>query len=317
MKPRFGVFLDPLFLSTDYVTLRRNVVEAEELGYESVWVSDHLMTGNKPVYECFSTLSALASATRKIRLGSLVACNSYRNPSMLAKIAATVDVISGGRLEFGIGAGWDKEEYDAYGVPFPRPGIRVAQLREGLEIMRRMWAEDVASYSGRYYSIREARCEPKPLQRPHPLITVGGGGEKQTLRVVAEYADRWNWSASTTEYARRLDALKGHCADTGRRYDDIEKSIYGRIKIASNKQELRNFVEKQYSAGSLYFREPTSLEQWLETLQTKNIVGTPEECVDRIREYVDPGVTYFILCFLDLPSMNDMRLFAERIRGKI
>ncbi|MCJ7609266.1 hypothetical protein MUP00_06320, partial [Candidatus Bathyarchaeota archaeon] len=129
--------------------------------------------------------------------------------------------------------------------------------------------------------------------------------------------DRWNWSASITEYAKRLDALKGHCAHIGRRYDDIEKSFFARIKIASNREELRSFVERQYSSGSLYFRTPTSLEQWLETLQTKNIVGTPEECVDRIREYTDLGVTYFMLCFLDLPSMNDMRLFAERIRGKI
>jgi F420-dependent oxidoreductase-like protein len=317
LKPMFGVFLDPLFLSTSYQILRENVLEAERLGYESVWVSDHLMTGNKPVYECFSTLSALASTTKNIRLGSLVACNSYRNPSVLAKISATVDVISNGRLEFGIGAGWDEEEYNAYGITFPKPYARVKQLREGVEIIRRMWTENSPSYSGKYFSIKGAYCDPKPIQKPHPPITIGGSGEKMTLKVVAEYANRSNWGGSVEEFTQRLNALRTHCANSNKNYNTIEKSFMGRIKISNNQRELRNFLEKLYSTGQLYFRTPTSFKEWFESLQTKNIVGTPDECLGRIREYMDLGVNYFMLTFLDLPSMHDMRLFAEQIRVKV
>ncbi len=313
----FGVFLDPIFLSTSYEIFKEHVIEAERLGYESVWVSDHLMTGNKPVYECFSMLSAFASATKKIKLGSLVACNSYRNPSVLAKISATVDVISNGRLEFGIGAGWDEEEYNAYGITFPKPDVRVTQLKEGVEIIRRMWTENSPSYSGKYFSIRGAYCEPKPIQKPHPPITIGGGGEKMTLKVVAEYANRWNWMGSVQEFNQKLNALKIHCARADKNYSSIEKSFMGRIKISNDRRELRSFLQNLYSTEQIYFGTPTSFKQWFESLQTKNIVGTPDECVERIREYMDLGVGYFMLTFLDLPSMHDMRLFAEQIRVKI
>ncbi|MCJ7634556.1 TIGR03560 family F420-dependent LLM class oxidoreductase [Candidatus Bathyarchaeota archaeon] len=313
----FGVFLDPLFLSTSYQIFKEHVIEAERLGYESVWVSDHLMTGNKPVYECFSMLSALASATKKIKLGSLVACNSYRTPSVLAKISATVDVISNGRLEFGIGAGWDEEEYNAYGITFPKPDVRVTQLKEGVEIIRRMWTENSPSYSGKYFSIRGAYCEPKPIQKPHPPITIGGGGEKMTLKVVAEYANRWNWMGSVQEFNQKLNALKIHCTRADKNYSSIEKSFMGRIKISNDRRELRSFLQNLYSTEQLYFGTPTSFKQWFERLQTMNIVGTPDECVERIREYMDLGVGYFMLTFLDLPSMHDMRLFAEQIKVKI
>lgn len=317
MKPKFGIFLDPFFLSTSYQSFKEHTIEAERLGYESVWVSDHLMTRNKPVYECFSMLSALASVTKKIKLGSLVACNSYRNPSVLAKISATVDVISNGRLEFGIGAGWNEEEYNAYGITFPKPDVRVTQLKEGIEIIRRMWTENSPSYSGKYFSIRGAYCEPKPIQKPHPPITIGAGGEKLTLKVVAEYANRWNWFGSVQEFNQKLNALKIHCARADKNYSSIEKSFTGRIKISNDRRELRSFLQNLYSTEQIYFGTQTSFKQWFESLQKKYIVGTPDECVERIREYMDLGVDYFMLTFLDLPSMHDMRLFAEQIREKI
>jgi len=317
MGLKFGVFLDPLFLSTTYPLFKEEALEAERLGYESLWVSDHLMTGKKPIIECFTTLSAFASITRTIRLGSLVACNSYRNPSILAKTAATVDVISNGRLEFGIGAGWDEEEYRAYGIPFLKASIRIAQLKEGVEIIRRMWTEESPSYSGKYFSIRGAHCEPKPVQKPHPPITIGGGGEKLTLRVVAEYADRWSWGGSVEEFTQRLKVLEAHCSQVGRDCAEIEKSLYARVKISNNRRELRNYFEKLYSGGQLYFGTPVLFEEWFQTLRTRNIVGTLEECLVKIREYADLGITYFMLTFLDLPSTHDMRLFAEEIMGKV
>jgi len=317
MGLKFGVFLDPLFLSTTYPLFKEQALEAERLGYESLWISDHLMTGKNPIVECFTTLSSFASITRTIRLGSLVACNSYRNPSVLAKTAATVDIISDGRLEFGIGAGWDEEEYRAYGIRFPKASIRIAQLKEGVEIIRRMWTEERPSYSGKYFRINGAYCEPKPVQKPHPPITIGGGGEKLTLRVVAEYADRWNWGGSVEEFTQRLKALEDRCSQVGRDCDEIEKSLYARVKISKNRRELRNYLEKLYSSGGLFVRTLVSFEEWFESLQARDLVGTSSECLERIRRYVDLGITYFMLNFLDSPSTHDMRLFAEEIMEKI
>ena len=143
MTLKFGVFFDPTYLPASYESFKVLALEAEKLGYESLWVSDHLMSGKKPIIECFTTLSSFASLTKTIRLGSLVACNSYRNPSVLAKMTATIDVISNGRLEFGIGAGWNKQEYQAYGFPFPKPSIRIAQMREGLEIIKKLACRNI------------------------------------------------------------------------------------------------------------------------------------------------------------------------------
>ena len=139
MKLKFGVFFDPAYLPTTFSSIEKLALEAEKLGYESLWISDHLMEGNKPIIECFTTLSSLASLTKMIRLGSLVTCHSYRRPSLLAKMGATIDVISNGRFELGLGAGWDRTEYHGYGFPFPKPRIRIAQMTEGISIIKQFW----------------------------------------------------------------------------------------------------------------------------------------------------------------------------------
>jgi len=310
---KFGVFLDVFAQPMNYSEFRDLTVESERLEYESVWMCDHLMKGRRPILECLTTLSAVSSLTKKIRLGSLVFCNSYRPPSILAKATATLDVISNGRLEFGIGAGWFENEYQAYGIPFPKPSVRVAQMREGIEIIKRMWTEEKASYEGRYFSIKDAVCEPKPRQKPHPPITIGGSGEKLMLRVVAEHADRSNWHESVEMSKHKLKVLEKYCSSIGRDHQEIEKSLDTVVTISENKQEINEKLKDLFSSS----RRSVSFNKWLSMVKTRNIIGTPSECLERIKEYVDIGITYFMLRFQDFPSKKGMKLFAEEIMKKI
>ena len=172
----------PMYKKLDYKSLVDYAIESELLGYDSIWVNDHLIFGSG-ILECWTTLSSLVPITERVRLGTLVLCNNFRFPSVVAKMAATLDYISNGRLEFGIGAGWNEEEHRAYGIPFPNPAERVERLREAIEIIKRMWTEKAPYYNGRYYRMEGAVCEPKPLQNPHPSITIGGAGEKLMMKL--------------------------------------------------------------------------------------------------------------------------------------
>jgi F420-dependent oxidoreductase-like protein len=285
-KRKFGVFLPSYAFkfeeknpSAHFDRVRNIVLECERLGYDSVWLDDHLMFGKNPLLECWTTIAALSSITAKIRLGTMVLCNSFRNPALLAKMAATVDVISNGRLEFGIGAGVERDEHAAYGVPFPEPRERIGKMKEAVEIIKKLWVEEKASYKGKHYRITEAVCEPKPLQKPHPPLIVGGSGEKLTLKVTAQHANRCDLGHITSLefYKHKLGVLEGHCKAVGRNFHEIEKSC------------------------------------WLES----QILGKPDECKQKIRQYASLGVTYFMLFFGDLPNLNGARLFAETIvKGK-
>jgi len=189
LKIKFGV--QALQGMPDYSTLKSVVQECDRLGFDSVWVYDHLQFTYGPTLECWTVLSALAEVTREIRIGPLVTCNMFRYPSLLAKMAATVDMISKGRLNFGIGAGWHETEALAYGIPFPKGSIRVEMLDEALSIIKKLWTEEEASFKGKHYSVNKAVCLPKPIQKPHPPILIGGGGNKM-LRLIAKHADAWN-----------------------------------------------------------------------------------------------------------------------------
>src|SRR3990172_6336638 len=186
-----GFFIEPQFGFT-YEIVRELVVDAEALGFSHLWVSDHfflrLEDPNTDCLEAWTLLAALSQVTTRIRLGTLVTSQSYRYPALLAKMAAAVDVISGGRLEFGVGTGWKEVEYKAYGIPFPPAGVRVGQLVDTLEIVRAMWTQERATYHGRYYSVEDAVCAPRPLQRPHPPILIGALRPRM-IRGGAHHAD--------------------------------------------------------------------------------------------------------------------------------
>lgn len=307
-KIKFGIMLPSR--GTNFNVIREISLESESLGYHSVWLPDHLIGfGVKPILECWTTLSALSTLTKRIRLGPLVSAIAFRNPSVLAKMGATLDVISNGRLEFGVGIGNNEYEHIAYGIPFPKPKDRVYRMKEGVEIIKKMWTEDSSSYKGKHYEIKDAFCEPKPLQKPHPPITIGGKGEKITLKVIAELADKWNYNGPPQLYKRKLDVLEKYCNEIGRSFRDIEKTWFGFLTIAKNKQELRRKIELQRPRP-----EDASYEAYKEyEKRTSNIVGTPEECMTRLQEYVDMGVTYFIpgWGFRATPSIEDLRLFID------
>lgn len=315
-KISFGVFL-PFHVFQEasvpallFPRIRDVVLECERSGYHSVWLDDHLMYGNRPILESWSTLAALSAVTTRIRLGTMVTCASFRNPALLAKIAATLDVISGGRLEFGIGAGVQEVEHCAYGFPFPRAGVRVERLGEAISVIKALWREKKASFKGRHYCVEKAVCEPKPLQKPHPPITIGGGGEKLMLRVTAQHADRYDWGylPSLELYTHKLKVLESHCSEVGRDPQEIEKSCWpgGQIVIARNRGDLRQKIvtEKPKRVALEYF-EKTSL------------IGTPDECVRKLQPYVDLGVTHFMLFFGDLPRLSNLQLFAETVAKKV
>jgi|WetSurMetagenome_2_1015567.scaffolds.fasta_scaffold53530_2 F420-dependent oxidoreductase-like protein len=288
-----------------FTQLKHVALECERLGYNSVWVDDHLMYGKNPVLECWTTLAALASATTRIRLGTMVTSNGFRNPALLAKMAANVDVLSRGRLELGLGAGVQKQEHDAYGFSFPEPRVRAEKLAESIEVIKKLWAESKASYKGRYYQLKDAFLEPKPIQKPHPPIIVGGCGEHYTLRVTARYAERFDFGyLPFEEYRRKLQVLENHCKSVHRRFNEIEKSCWptGQILIAQDEAVLRAKVERFKPRG-------VKMEDFLKY----TLLGTPGECAAQVQAYLGLGVTHFMLFFGDLPETAGLTLFAQTV----
>jgi F420-dependent oxidoreductase-like protein len=280
-------------------------VLAEKLGYDSIWVYDHFHNVPKPaqeaVFECWTTIAAISQRTSRIRLGQMVGCNSYRNPGLLAKITSTVDVISGGRLDWGIGAGWYESEYKGYGYEFAKPSDRIGMLRETVEIVKSMWTNAETNYDGKYYKMSRANCDPKPLQQPTPPVWIGGGGEQLTLRVVAEHADVSNFGSSLEEFTKKRAILQDHCRIIGRDEDTIRKTISSEVFIRETEKEI-------IEAGSKnLWGEPA--ESW----RAKALVGTPEQVSEKIQKYLDAGCTGFIPWCADYPSTETLELFATKV----
>jgi F420-dependent oxidoreductase-like protein len=280
-------------------------VLAEQLGFDSIWVYDHFhnvpVPAHEAVFECWTTIAAISQRTSRIRLGQMVGCNSYRNPGLLAKITSTVDVISGGRLDWGIGAGWYENEYRGYGYEFKKPSDRIGMLRETVEIVKSMWTNAETTYDGKYYRMERANCDPKPLQQPTPPVWIGGGGEKVTLRVVAEHADVSNFGSSVEEFVRKREILKGHCAAIGRDEESIRKTVSSEVFIRETEKEI-------IEAGSRsLWGEPA--ESW----RAKALVGTPEQVSEKIQRYLDAGCTGFVPWCPDYPSTETLELFARHV----
>lgn len=280
-------------------------VLAEKLGYDSIWVYDHFHNVPKPaqeaVFECWTTIAAISQLTSRIRLGQMVGCNSYRNPGLLAKITSTIDVISGGRLDWGIGAGWYESEYKGYGYEFAKPSDRIGMLRETVEIVKSMWTNAETNYDGKYYKLSRANCDPKPLQQPTPPVWIGGGGEQLTLRVVAEHADVSNFGSSLEEFIKKRAILQDHCRIIGRDEDTIRKTISSEVFIRETEKEI-------IEAGSKnLWGEPA--ESW----RAKALVGTPEQVSEKIQKYLDADCTGFIPWCADYPSTETLELFATKV----
>jgi F420-dependent oxidoreductase-like protein len=308
-KIKFGVFLPFYAFQTQnptahYQQLLDLVLECERLNYDSIWLDDHLMYDHWPILESWTTLSALAAKTNRIRLGTMVSCISHRNPTLIAKSAATLDTISNGRLDLGIGAGAQEKEHTAYGFGFPKLSERVEILGEALDVITQLWRKDKTSYQSKYYTLKDAVCEPKPLQKPNPPIIIGGNGEK-ILKVTARYADRFDWgNLSIESYQNKLGILEKNCEEIGRDFSKIEKSCWpaGQVLIAENQKELSAKVKEAKPNGMT-----------LTAFNKSTLVGAPEEFIEPLHAYLDLGVTYFMLYFADLPKVDSLKLFAEKI----
>ena len=235
-KIRWGIKTAPQH--TTYDAMRTVWQEADHNpAFEHAWLFDHFApiqgSLDGPCFEGWTLLSALAAQTHRLRIGLMVAGNTYRHPAVHAHMAATVDVISAGRLDFGVGAGWNEYEHASMGLPLYTPGERIRRLGEACEITKRLFTQQLTDFDGRYYQLKDARCEPKPIQKPYPPFVIGGAGEQLTLRVVAQYADVWNsMPASVEEYQRKLQILHEHCEVVGRDPAQIESSTQVRVNYA-------------------------------------------------------------------------------------
>src|SRR5256714_1904039 len=260
---------------------------ADETGFEAIWLVDHFHTVPYPsqevTFECWMAVAALARDTKRVRVGPIVSCNSYRNPALLAKMASTLDVLSHGRLNFGIGAGWYEHEYRAYGYPFPSAPERLRQLREALQIIHAMWEQEEATFEGQYYQVRGAINQPKGVQKPHIPILVGGGGEKVTLKLVAQYGDACNVSGDLKTLEHQLAVLKQHCESVGRDYVHIYRTTSAFCSIAYSDEEALALVPDIYKPE----------------LRETALVGSPASIRQRIAALEALGVHEIIL---DLPS---------------
>jgi alkanesulfonate monooxygenase SsuD/methylene tetrahydromethanopterin reductase-like flavin-dependent oxidoreductase (luciferase family) len=285
----FGIQIEPQFGFSydDIVAIGK---AGERAGFTRLWLSDHLFLGPDAVrtdcLEAWTALAALARDLKTIRIGPMVTCQSYRNPALLAKIAADVDQMSGGRLEFGVGAGWKEVEYTAYGYEFPPAAVRVDELVDTIEICVRMWKEEKASYTGKRYSITEALCSPKPLQSPLPIWI--GGSKPRIFRIAAKYAHWMNHTAGdlTPDGIRvRQEALDIACRDRKRDPKTLKRSAFLTLIVGATARDVDALVAE--TAG----RAKLTPDQW-RAARPAAIVGTPTEVIPRLREYAAIGIDH-------------------------
>lgn len=278
---------------------------AEDVGYDSLWVYDHFhnvpVPAHETMFEAWTTLAAISQRTSRIHLGQMVGCAPYRNPGLLAKITANLDVMSGGRLIWGIGAGWYEHEFNGYGYEFPKASDRIAILKETVEIVTAMWTEADVTYEGRHFRLDGAQCDPKPVQSPRPQVLIGGGGEQLTLRVVARLADASNFGGNPEEFAHKCDVLRRHCADVGRDYDEIQKTWSPEVFIRESDREIIDGGTRSFY-GEAY-------ESW----RAGNLVGTPDQVAEKLQTYIGLGCTGFYPWCSDYPDTESLRLFAEQV----
>lgn len=303
-KIDFGVVLRQQKI--EFSEIRDAAVLCDELGYHSVWLYDHLLGQgglDLDIYEAWTLMSALSTVTKNVRLGAMVLCSSFRPPALLAKMASTLDVISGGRLEFAIGAGWFEPEYRAYGYDFPDARTRIEQLSEAVSIIKSMWTEEKPGFAGRYYRIEDAYCNPKPAQKPHPPVIIGGSGEKYLLRTVAGLADEWNCPATHSEECeRKIGVLRNHCAEVGRDPDEIKISQQTVCVLAGDETELEEKLQKAQRRYGFFG-----------DIRKIGIVGTPARCIEKIRENEGKGITKYTIFFSDVMNPETLALFANEV----
>lgn len=329
---RFGLFV-PQGWRLDLVGIdpadqwRRmlDVAERADAGpWDSIWVYDHFHTTPQPTdeatHEAWTLMAALAARTSRIRLGQMCTCMGYRNPALLAKIAATVDLISGGRLEFGIGAGWYEHEWRAYGYGFPGVGDRISALRDGVQIIQRLWAEGEATLESPTFTVDGAICRPQPLQRgrdgkPRIPTWIAGGGEQRTLRYAAKWADATNFGGSPAQFARKRDVLLGHLDKAGRDPAEVRLTSNLNIVVRETEAAARRVVDEVNARADSAMRA----EHAGTGFSTKGaVVGTPQQVVDHVGALRDAGLGTLIAYMPEVAFEQDgIELFERDVMGAL
>lgn len=332
---RFGVFvpqgwrmdlvgIDPAEQWQTMADLARRADEGD--AFESLWVYDHLHTVPEPsqeaTHEAWTLMAAFAAATSRVRLGQMCTCMSYRQPTYLAKVAATVDVVSGGRTEMGIGAGWYEHEWRAYGYGFPGAGERLARLREGVEIFRQMWTTGSATLDGEHYQVDGSLCWPRPLQgTSHPgseangiPMWIAGGGERKTLRIAAEYADYTNFSGDLDGFTHKSQVLKGHCDDIGRDFEQIVRSANYNIVIGATDADVDDRFAWMRDHAIQAGQSEAKADETVANARKAVGVGTPEQIVEQLRPLEAAGMTYAITYFAEAAyDTSGLELFEREV----
>jgi len=324
-KIKFGCYIYQEGL--EYEKIKQIVIECEKLGFDSIWLKDNFGSwlntyfshGKKEdkkekwsenyFLECWTALSSLASMTKTIRLGAILV-NLHRSPSLTAKMVSTLDVISNGRVNFGLSAGWHKSEIESYGLLYPsKASVRIEMLEESIQIIKKMISkdEDEASFKGKYYSITKARCKPAPVQEPGPRLWIGGGGYN-TLKLVSKYGNGWIYGLCTYDtYLRRISILNEHCDSINRDHREVIKAWHGIMFIVNDTYEQAEIGHsKRFIANKL------KDSFWKDNLDLV-FTGTSEHIIKEIERYISIGVSYFIIHFVDLPSPRSLRLFARQV----
>ncbi len=298
-----------------YEQLERTAKLAEELGYDGIWLNDHFVPDpisgryEAPTLECWTTAGALARATSRVRIGFMTLCNGYRFPSITAKMVTSLDNISGGRVDMGLGAGWHEDEFKMFGIDYPSAGVRLDQLVEALEIIEGMFANEQFSFTGKHYRVDEVWNNPRPVQSPRPPVWIGGGGEKRMLRIVAQYADWHNLVVTPlSDFRHKMEVLDGHCADLGRDPTTLRRSLNPSLLLRDTDEEFERYAEGRAAQRSI------SVEEYLGLLASQGtIFGGPDRCEAMLRDFVDAGCAYFEFIIRETDQEAALRRFAELV----
>jgi len=324
-NPGAAFFRTPNWTALEPAAAVDSAVEAERLGFDSIWVADHLMHGfDDAIMEGWTTLAVIAGRTHDVKLGSIHMAQPFRAPAIAAKMAATLDALSNGRLILFYDCGWQEAEVRAYGLDWPSESERIARMEDGLDLIKALWAaEEPIDFRGRFFSTEAAMCRPGPLQRPRPPIWLGEAHHEAWLDAIVRHADGWNSTpASPSRLKAKLEALRAACARAGRDMANLELSLEIQVLVAptdadvkraardiaslppSKRGAVRQDVVAALAANDTWPLSAT-VDDWL--------VGTPDEVLSQIHAYQELGISHFMLWFLDFPSLDGLRLFSERV----
>ncbi|OBE92031.1 LLM class F420-dependent oxidoreductase [Mycobacterium sp. 852002-10029_SCH5224772] len=323
---RFGLFIpqgwrmDLVGIEPDkhWAVMRDLADHADQGNWDSLWVYDHFHTVPVPTgeatHEAWSLMAAYAATTSRIKLGQMCTAMSYRNPVYLAKVAATADIISGGRIQMGIGGGWYEHEWRAYGYGFPTAGVRLGRLDEGVQIMRDAWRDGKVSFDGKHYQVDGAIVAPKPLQDSGIPLWIAGGGEKVTLRIAAKYAQYTNFTPEPDAFAHKSEVLAGHCRDVGTDFDAIVRSVNVNAVVGTSEADVKDRMQRVRDRMVGYVGEASADAMIAGTSGPDSATGTPEQVIERLTKIRDLGCDYAICYFPEAAyDRSGIELFESQV----